>query len=163
MWFQEDHLHSSKIENILWIRRESLLSTACPRVNNRVSGPDWEDMTSNSWHSEADPSRQCCCGIAGVTACPAPGCCPARSWQMVLKLLVCIEGGRLQVRRGGRAKQRALVCVCWAKGLRWTGLQRGHTTPQADRCFSSSGLTTLAWHPSLNKWIIHFCNVCVPH
>lgn len=40
----------------------------------------------NSWHSKADPSRQCCCAIAGVRTCPAPGWCPEGSWQMVLTL-----------------------------------------------------------------------------
>lgn len=53
----------------------------------RESGWGWgmgEGLMINSWHSEADPSRQCCCGIAGVRACPAPGWCPEGSWQMVL-------------------------------------------------------------------------------
>lgn len=39
----------------------------------------------NSWHGEAAPSRQCCCGIAGVGLCSAPGRYYERSWQMVLK------------------------------------------------------------------------------
>ncbi|KAG7245373.1 hypothetical protein INR49_010823 [Caranx melampygus] len=62
-------------------------------------------MTINSWHSEADPSRQCCCGIAGVRAFPAPGWCPGGSWQMVLTLGCAKREGPAGEDRGS-AKQR---------------------------------------------------------
>ncbi|CAB1446765.1 unnamed protein product [Pleuronectes platessa] len=107
-------------------------------------------MTSNSWHGEADPSRQCCCGMAGVTACPAPGRCPARSWQMVLKPLVCIEGGRLQVRRGGRATQRAGVWVL-VKGTPMDWAAEGSHHAPGRQMFQLSRAHDTDLHTSLNN------------
>lgn len=101
----------------------------------------------NSWLSEADRSRKCCCGVAGGRACPAPGWGPKGSWQMASTQgcassstendLVLLpgrnpkEGGRPRVRTGGAAKQRTPL------GLAEEGL-RG--SQYADRCLCSLGL-----------------------
>lgn len=67
-----------------FIHRQPVLDTASLWVNKRGSVWDGQDIKINSWHSQADPSRQCCCGIAEVRVYPAPGCCPEGSWQMAL-------------------------------------------------------------------------------
>lgn len=78
----QTHLISAKGKHIL---HPSLVSCK-PTQNIFCLWVNFETRTLiNSWHGEAGPSGQCCCGIAGVRLHPAPGWCPERSWQMVLK------------------------------------------------------------------------------
>lgn len=50
----------------------------CPA---RIAGRESEEATINSWHRAADPSRQCCCGVAGVRASLAVSRAPG-TWHM---------------------------------------------------------------------------------
>lgn len=109
-------------------------------------------MTINSWPREADPSRQCCCGIARVRACPAPAWRPEGSWQMVLTL-----GCTSSYTEHDWAKENAKK---QGKGTPTDWTREGRSMPQADGCFSSLGFIRLRPIPyQTNVMPISFCNL----
>lgn len=138
VWLQEISCIHQKLKHTLnasLVYCESILSTACPWVNKRVwaglRGHDDQQLAQRGWSQQAVLLWH-----SWGESVPSTWLVPWRELADGTDAGVCKEGGPC---RWGQEAEPNRGRVWGGGGLEWTGLERGHDVPQADRCFSSLG------------------------